>query len=379
MKLNKYLIAFLAIPILFSSCIKEEGAFREADIVKFELSPDVMLMPTIINQKGDNRIMVTVYDTTGMKEAFITPEIEVSPGAIVSPKSGETVQLKDYAATYIVTAEDGDKKEYNVTILPDRPQKYNFEKWYTVDKGNKGTLVYDMLSDPLWCNANEGVALVYYDYRSFPTLRTKDCKSGEYGMLLETVEGKRNSGALKLLDIPLYAGSAFRGVFKTNMLKPLDSAKFGQIHAKSAGRPVRFTGWYKYKSGNQYQTFDVSKAYDDRVEYLPGVKDELDIYAVLFKVPQGNAGKNIYLTASDVQTSDRIIASAIVEDRSEKSDWTRFDIPFVYKEGESMDYSQYDYKLAIVFSSSKRGAFYEGAIGSALYIDEVEVVTEPIE
>ena len=371
MKLKKYLIAFWAIPILFSSCIKEEGAFREADIVKFDLPSDVMLMPTI---------MVTVYDTTGMKEAFITPEIEVSPGAIVSPKSGEAVQLKDYAATYIVTAEDGDKKEYNVTILPDRPQKYNFESWYTVDKNNDGKLVYDMLSDPLWCNANEGVALVYYDYRSFPTLKTKDSKSGEYGMLLETVEGKRNK-ILYLLDIPLYAGSAFRGVFvaKDAMKNPLASAKFGQIHAKSAGKPVRFTGWYKYKSGDQYQTFDVSKAYDDRVEYLPGVKDELDIYAVLFKVPKGNAGKDIYLTAQDVQTSDRIIASAIVQDRSEKADWTRFDIPFVYKEGESMDYSQYDYKLAIVFSSSKRGAFYEGAIGSALYIDEVEVVTEPIE
>ncbi len=96
----------------------------------------------------------------------------------------------------------------------------------------------------------------------------------------------------------------------------------------------------------------------------------------MFKVPHGNDGKKVYLTAEDVLTSERLIATAIIADRTEKDDWTRFDIPFIYTEG--IDYSQFDYKLAIVLSSSKRGAFYEGAIGSLLVVDEIEIVTEPI-
>jgi hypothetical protein len=35
-----------------------------------------------------------------------------------------------------------------------------------------------------------------------------------------------------------------------------------------------------------------------------------------------------------------------------------------------------EFSLAIVFSSSVRGAWFEGAIGSTLYVDEVEVSYE---
>ena len=34
------------------------------------------------------------------------------------------------------------------------------------------------------------------------------------------------------------------------------------------------------------------------------------------------------------------------------------------------------FSLALVFSSSKQGAQFEGAIGSTLYVDEVEVLYE---
>ena len=33
-------------------------------------------------------------------------------------------------------------------------------------------------------------------------------------------------------------------------------------------------------------------------------------------------------------------------------------------------------KIAIVFSSSKNGAVFEGAVGSKLYIDDVKIVTQ---
>ena len=34
------------------------------------------------------------------------------------------------------------------------------------------------------------------------------------------------------------------------------------------------------------------------------------------------------------------------------------------------------YKLGIVFSSSVDGAYFRGAVGSTLYIDEVELICE---
>lgn len=376
MKLKEWIVASVATLMFLPSCIKEEGAYQEADIIKFTLPADIMLMPTIINLKGDNRVEVVVYDTIGMKEALIAPEIEVSPGAVISPASGEEVQLKDYKATYTVTAEDGDQKMYTIMILPDKPQKYNFESWYEVTKDPKR--IYEMLSDGLWSNANDGLAKVNPAYKSFPTRKTTECYSGEYGMLLESTEGVRSP--LFVMDIPLFAGSAFRGTFKTNASDPVTSAKFGQIHAKSSGKPLFFKGWYKYKPGKVFQTCTVTtvdKKKVNIVEYDENRKDEPDIYAIFFKVPKGNDGKDIYLNANDVKTSDRIIATAILEDTSEKADWTQFNIPFEYI--EEIDYSQNDYKLAIVFSSSSRGAFYEGAPGSRLLIDEVEVVTLPID
>ena len=35
-----------------------------------------------------------------------------------------------------------------------------------------------------------------------------------------------------------------------------------------------------------------------------------------------------------------------------------------------------EYKLGIVFSSSVDGAFFKGAVGSTLYVDEVELICE---
>ena len=35
-----------------------------------------------------------------------------------------------------------------------------------------------------------------------------------------------------------------------------------------------------------------------------------------------------------------------------------------------------EYKLGIVFSSSVDGAYFKGAVGSTLYVDEVELICE---
>jgi hypothetical protein len=49
---------------------------------------------------------------------------------------------------------------------------------------------------------------------------------------------------------------------------------------------------------------------------------------------------------------------------------------FNYKSEVNEDeLAAFAYKIAIVFSSSKNGAVFEGAVGSKLYIDNVKIVT----
>jgi hypothetical protein len=59
------------------------------------------------------------------------------------------------------------------------------------------------------------------------------------------------------------------------------------------------------------------------------------------------------------------------------SGYQPFDIAFSYKGVFNQDELEaYAYKLAIIFSSSKNGAIFEGAVGSKLIVDNVKIVTE---
>ena len=56
--------------------------------------------------------------------------------------------------------------------------------------------------------------------------------------------------------------------------------------------------------------------------------------------------------------------------------WTRFEMFFEGKDADNKEVADNKFNLALVFSSSKDGAKFEGAIGSTLYVDEVEISFE---
>ena len=61
------------------------------------------------------------------------------------------------------------------------------------------------------------------------------------------------------------------------------------------------------------------------------------------------------------------------------SQCSKFDLEFKLQNGKTIDEEKLKdgkYKLAIVFSSSIQGAYFEGATGSELCIDEVEITCE---
>ena len=82
------------------------------------------------------------------------------------------------------------------------------------------------------------------------------------------------------------------------------------------------------------------------------------------------------LDGSNIDSDDeRIVARARLEDGTAKSDWTEFDLSFVWKEGATYD-AGITYKLAIICSSSKDGANFNGAANSTLIVDNLEVIGE---
>ena len=77
---------------------------------------------------------------------------------------------------------------------------------------------------------------------------------------------------------------------------------------------------------------------------------------------------------------ESMVALAFVSNPHETNDWEFFDLPFDYQRyGKKIDETKLangEYKIGIIFASSKDGATFEGAPGSTLLIDEVELIYE---
>lgn len=135
------------------------------------------------------------------------------------------------------------------------------------------------------------------------------------------------------------------------------------------------TGYYMYEPG--------AKVIDMNGKEVK-VTDECDIYAVLFDrvaLMKGTANDEVdpgrtWLNDKDVLTSPYIIALAQLKDTgaTKGEGLVKFDLPFVYKkEYNQIDADAYRYSIALVLSSSKNGAIFQGAVGSKLIVDEVKI------
>ena len=84
------------------------------------------------------------------------------------------------------------------------------------------------------------------------------------------------------------------------------------------------------------------------------------------------------LDGSDVQTNRHIVAKAVLKEMKTTDEWTAFDVPFDYFGNEVNEelLNTFGYNLTVVFSSSKDGDLFQGAVGSTLCVDEVSVVCE---
>lgn len=129
-------------------------------------------------------------------------------------------------------------------------------------------------------------------------------------------------------------------------------------------------GYFKFKAGDVYT--------DGGVEQKD-MKDRFDIYAILYEANENS----FMLDGSNSLTSENIVAKAQIseEDAVETDEWTAFELPFEPMNGKEINKSKLQngkYKLSIVLSSSVEGAYFKGAVGSTLYVDELELISEEI-
>lgn len=359
--------------IFLASCIQDEALNSEAAIDSCT-GKDVQL--SSIN--ADSKV-ISVYVHKGanlaqQKLSFVYPE-----GAtlkINDPKKEDSETTYDFSTPphsrfFTVTSEDGKwKSTYEVRVVPtELPSSFHFEK---LIESPKYDIFYEFepgtsqeISKVLqWSSGNPGFELtrIANTKEDYPTVQTANGYKGKAAKLVTRSTG--SFGAMVKMYIA--AGNLFIGSFDlANALTNAPKATtFGFQYYK---HPTALKGFYKYKSGDIYTEGGIPQT---------GKKDKCDIYAIVYEANDNS----FMLDGSNALSSDKLVALARIKstDIVEKDDWTEFNLPFNSVGGKTIDdqkLKEGKYKLGIVFSSSVDGAFFKGAVGSTLYIDEVEIIS----
>ncbi len=107
---------------------------------------------------------------------------------------------------------------------------------------------------------------------------------------------------------------------------------------------------------------------------------------LLYEPETDGKGQPVTLDGANVKTADNIICIADMTAEQaeslrvadiESGEYVHVTVPFEQRQPFDVDKQiNGKYNIALVFSSSANGAAFEGAVGSTLYVDEVEIVTK---
>lgn len=392
----KRIILFMQAALLLctlNSCIQDEPLNAECDITGVDtlwLQQNRNLIKG--NPRIDNsRVSFTVpYDAD---RSALAPKFYLTPGArLTAMVDGVEVadangMTRDFNTpqTYTTHSEDGQwSKSYEVSFESEAPiEKLDFEN-FELDPSGRYQVWFEMdandASNPrrnYWASGNPGYNLTGLGSSPgvFPTTAAEGGVSGKC-IKLETKD-TGTYGMSTRPKMPIAAGNLFIGEFELSKASrvPRKATKFGLPLVRK--KPVTLEGYYKYKAGAKFT--------DAKKKVQPTMHDTADIYAVVYEIDPDNFvpldGDNI-LTASNIALMARIDKPAEFEgDMSElaAADWVHFSEPFKPVNGKEFDAERLargGYAIAIVMTSSRQGAYFEGAIGSTLYVDQLRVVYE---
>ena len=392
---NRWLYIILSVFIIFPSCIKDELPNVEADIEEI-LIPQMNAVTSI--RIDENR--ATVYLRKGMVDLEnLQPSFVLSEGATITLENSLLATTQNVLRQeYCVTSENKEwQKFYTVQFLElEIPTFYDFERFTTnkwdefyeqekVEFDIEGNIEDTYIEQYIWASGNLGFSLVASGGpKDFPTFAEKDASSGKGVACLKT----RGTGSLGALQgMPIAAGNLFLGEFSSKginiMQEPMKATHFGLPFRK---KPLQMSVKFKYDGSNVNMTYDKK---GNGTVYGDG-RDYCAIYAVLFDNVKAQELYGVsYLDGNTIlkeDTDNPIIAVAGLHEQDENSDqygtngeYKHRVFDFKYRQGKSLDPDRlrnYEYSLAIVFSSSFYGDRFIGGIGNTLWIDDVEIVCE---
>lgn len=373
---------------MFTSCIKEEALNAEADIVKATIdnAKDLLqVAPSITNDKVTFKLK---HFTPNMSMDF-APKFVLTEGATIEPASGTQSDFSK-PQVYTVKSQDGMwEKEYTVEFVVDEGALlgYTFEyvtledtKYKDAKEGDGFYKFYDFLPDMIntksdWNSGNAGYDFLISLFSSitggrytpdvYPTSQSDDGFEGKCAIMTT-----RSTGSLGgMFGSPLAAGSLFLGDFILELAPsaPLEATRFGVPYGYDKA-PEKVSGYFTYHAG---ENFKINNGPSELTE------DTWDAYAILFeKIGSESEDDADYLTGSHNFEDPRIVSVARISDeyRIKTEEWTSFEMDFEYVNGKTFDPNK-EYMFTIVFSSSKEGAIFNGAVDSTLKIDEVKITT----
>lgn len=365
--------------VSLSSCFKEEPLNAECDIqtVTLHVNNPLQIFYNLSDTlqdvaSNDSIITFSVRHNHHADLSQLIPKLITTPGAKVTKRGGKVDPHEGGRLYYRITSEDGMwHRDYSIVFekvvkTVKDTIRYDFEH-YELEKTEERYYVWYELSDDGtrkndWANGNPGFRLSRESAKpeEYPTapltagysgagIRLTTCSTGPMGELI----GKR-----------IAAGNFFLGTFNlANALRdPLTATMFGKPFDR---QPLELNGYYKYNPGKEYK--------DKNGNTIPNKTDKAAIYAVFYLNHDKN-GNPVVLNGNNVESSPHIVAFAEVKLLPATTAWTTFSAKFNYRQSIDVDIlDNRGYNLAIVFSSSKRGAFFEGAVGSELCIDKVSV------
>ena len=376
------LIVSAIFALALSSCFKDEAPNAECDIIEASLHVD---NPTDIFYNPTDTLVRVLYTDDNIsfsvrRKADLTslaPTFRITDGATISPASGSVHDFSKGPVIYTVTSEDKEwSRSYKVSFIPViRTSKdtlsFNFED-YHLDSKDKYYIWCEKHEDGNmyddWATGNAGYGLTNGSAgpEAYPSTVLDEGYEGKGVKLVTCSTGPFG----QMVKLPLAAGNLFLGTFDMSIaLKtPRLATGFGLPFDK---KPKTFTGYYKYTPGEKFQNKDES--------IVEGKVDEASVYAILYR-NHDEDGNPVVLNGDNVQTSPLIVAKAIAANIVPTDKWTEFTVDFRYLEDFDLDLLENrGYNLAVVFSSSADGAFFQGAIGSTLCIDNVKIICETVE
>lgn len=347
--------------LLGASCIRDEAPNAEADILACTVDADILKRAPIIQ---NNSVTLLVKPFADLRHQ--APEFTLTPGATIEPPGGTE---RDFTAPqqYEVTSEDGRwRKTYTVAYTMDEISTcFAFEDTLVTgqSRGDYFVLCETRGGWLEWASGNPGFRLtgVAQSAADYPTVQADGGVSGKCVRLTTCSTGSFG----EMVGMPLAAGNLFMGTFNvaTALTDALKSTQFGfPFHH----RPDSLTGYYKFRAGERFLSGGREVA---------GRRDIFNIYAMFYETDDATPALDGYFKA-DGYYHPNLVALAVIDDPRETGQWTRFSLPFRYDYGKEVDgakLAEGRYNVAVVFSSSVDGDVFDGAPGSTLWLDEVEL------